>query len=371
MFENVELALKEGDMKKAISICMEKLKGIETGSDDSSAAKDKVQVLFKLADLHDLQDKWFDSLMYLDQARTLASKKNLRGDMAEALVRTGELLIKSGKWDKALGKFKEAEKNVSGFENKLYLGRAIVGKSYVFWRTGQSYEAIEHGKKALEIGMLQGDYGLVGKAASVISSVRFELGEFDMALITSTQSVDAYMRVGNKTELARVLNNQGEIYKVMNDYEKAIKVFEDGLNVLKGMENNRAKGYFYNNLAECNLRLGKNKLARDFIGKADEVLAGSEDKYAAAYLLMVKGMIEDAKGNGEKGRGLLEKAANRMENIGIPYDTGLIKLEHARSFHNSGMMEKAKEKAEEALKAFEEAGSVVMKKSTIDFIDKL
>jgi tetratricopeptide (TPR) repeat protein len=209
----------------------------------------------------------------------------------------------------------------------------------------------------LDIGETTRDDFLIGKAANLIANGWYHLGKFDLALEANTKTIEANRRADNKTNLAMVLNNRGEIYKSQGEYEKALGCYNEGLGSVGKKAAIHELAYFYPNIAECHARLGQIALAKKAIEKAEKTMKDSEDKYAVAYLWMIKGIVEYQDGNHDAALDWLGKAEKRMVSLKVPYDAGIITLEHAITLINCGDKYPGLMKLEKALAYFKEADS--------------
>lgn len=360
LYENAESSLKDHDYEGARLLCTEAIDIIAGQGPERALLKQKLKFLFLLSDVFNQQGKWFDSIMFLEQAINLASEMHDRRAEAIALIKIGDIFAKKSNWDKAMAKYEGAERIVRNFENKTLLGQALTGKGIVSWRTGNNSEAIHYGKTAMQIGEEGDDNELAGKAASLISSAYYDLADAQRSIDFNILALEHYRKTDKEMEVVRVLNNLGETYKIEGDYEKAIETFNEGLEILKTRNNPREEGYYRANLAECNLGLDKLKEADVQIGKAEELLKGLEDKYGIAFYTGVQASIEDAKGNNEKAWKLFARSEELLNEQGIPFDTGQVRLKYARSLRAAGKDDEARVKYTRAINAFQEAGTKSM-----------
>jgi tetratricopeptide (TPR) repeat protein len=207
------------------------------------------------------------------------------------------------------------------------------------------------------------DDELIGKAMSLISNVRFDRGEYEASLTSNAEALAAFEKTKDDLEIARLLNNSGETYKVMGDYKRAVEYFDNCVKVGERSSNKRILGYANTNLAEANIRLGDAAKAKKYAAKAETALQGMEDKYALANLSMVWGLIHSVAGKGAESDESFTKARDMMSELGIPYDTGVILLEHGRALAKRGDAAGAKEKLKAAVSLFGEAGAAGMQET--------
>ena len=348
--------MDENDYDKAREICIIALKDSDETTLEREAIKDRLVLLVTLSDICKHQDRMFDNINYLRQLTRDARSIKDTEMVVNGLIRIGFVFNKMGKRDRAMDKFNEAEEIAKDFENKVQYGYVLAGKSNIYWRSGENKKAIELAKKALEIGLENDEFTLTAGAANVMSAGWFEMGDFEEALKVTMLSVETYRNSQNKSDLARALNNQGEVYKRMKNYDKAIESYQEGISVIDNRIVKRF-GYLYTNMAECQTRKGDLEDAEASLEKAQDFLQNSEDKYAIACMWYVKGMLDNAQDKTPGGQEWLLKAEKRMEDLGVPYDLGVIRLELVRHYMNLEDASLASEMASKAIEALEKAGA--------------
>jgi len=340
--------------KDAIAIVDKEMSG-------PTAARMRADILLLMADAKDISGAWIDAILYLDGVSQISLGLGDHKLAVESLIRAGYTMSKKGKWADAKKKFDKAESISSKHGNHRLLGRALVGQGIVLWRLGNYLEAIHHGERAADMGKKARDDELIGRAASLISNVRFDRGEYEASLAANRDALASFEKVKDDLEIARLFNNSGETYKVMGDYKRAIELFDNCVKVAERSGNKRTLGYAMTNLAESTARLGDTAKAVKYAAKADEAFQGMEDKYALANLAMVWGLIHSVSGKHEEADESFVKAQTMMTELGIPYDTGVINLEHGRVQAKRGDSAGAKMSLKAAIHSFAEAGAAGMR----------
>ncbi len=364
-----ETAFENAEYDEVKQLCLEGIKQLEKSSDGDSV-KATIKFLNILSDADSAQGRLFDSMIRLNRIITLAEELRDPYLKAEAIIKIGDKLAKSGKWKEARAKFEEVEKIVEKFENTSLLGYTLVGLGEIEFRTGKNMDAITTGQKVVEIGEKVDNQHLIGRASNIIANGWYGMGKFEESLEANSKTIEAYRNNNEDSNLAMALNNRGEIYKTMGDYDKALENYKEGLGTLGKKVANRELSYFYPNIAECHIRLNQGPEAKEIIEKAEKVMKGSEDKYAVACLWMVKGMSENLDEHEDEALNWLSKAEKRMASLNAQFDTGIIALEHALTLIKYGHEYDGKMKLESALAYFEESNSKHMIEKTKSLIEK-
>jgi len=358
LIKQAETAFENAEYEETRALCLDGINKVEK-SKDTKSIKATIKFLNILSDCDLVQGKFFNSSLSLERIIKLAEEHKYPVAKAEAMINMGTQLSKSGKWEKANVKFEEAKKIVEKFENPYLLGLTLGGLGEIYFRTGKVKDAIAAGQKMIEIGEKIDNQILIGQATNIIMISWHGIGKLDLALEFNLKTIDAYRKAGDNSKLGLAFNNRGEIYKALEEYEKALDSYKEGLDA---DENNIAinAAYVYPNMAECYVRLGQISEAKEAFEKAESQMKNSEDKYAVAYLWMVKGMIESLEGNEDEAIDWLFKAEKRMKSLNVPFDAGMIILEHSHVLTKYGHKFEGLMKMKEALTYFEQAKSELM-----------
>lgn len=355
--ERARQATSDKNYSEAFAIAKAALKEIETKTMDSQDLRTRLDILEILA----LSSKWMghhvNSVMYYGHLVKGAEKINDQELKARTLTELAFVYMRMGKREKAMENLEDAEKLVRNFHNPEIYIKILSGKAIIHWRSGRNPEAIEIAEKSLEMADKYEEWQLAGNSASVLSAAYNELVNYDKALEYCDRAIGYYGKEGLDISIAQMYNNQGEYLKRMKEFERAIESYEKGLSML-AEQNTREAGYMLTNLAECQARVGLEKEAGDTLEKAEKVLKGSEDKYAVACLWFVKGLFEELQGNIDRAQDIFRKAEKRMSDLDIPYDTGIIQFELAKSYQNDGNVAAAEQMMYKAQESFKKSGSL-------------
>lgn len=353
-----DLTIAKGDYERSLSLLRDAL-----GLAEKTAPGDlklRLDIMMKLADVNHITGQWVDALMYLDNVLHTASEKNLVGIMGEALITSGTILSKKGKWDIAQRKFDQAIAHLGTRYRHPMMARAMIGTGIIFWRRGMGDEAIRNARKAFAIGDETENDEIMGAAQALVANAAFDMGNFQLSLDSNDKALNHYRRARNILEVTRVLNNTGETYKIMENYSKAIEYFNEGLKLTSGKGVRRNMGYLLTNLAECHIREGRRLEARTFATMAEDNIAGIQDEYLHSMLKFVWGLIYEFENDLGRASENFMSAILKMLSLGIPFDTGVMELAYSECLMKQGKTEEARMHLTDAIGAFRKADSKIM-----------
>ncbi len=364
-----DLAIARGDYERSLIILKDALNISEKTA--PSDLKQRLDILMKMAEVNHITGQWVDALMHLDNILRTASEKNLVGVMGEALITSGTILSKKGKWDIAKKKFDQAIEHLGQRYQHPLMARALIGNGIIFWRKGMGDEAIQLAKKAFAIAEEAENDDIMGSAQSLIASAAFDMGNFALSLTSNEKALQCYRKSGNIIEATRVLNNTGETHKVMENYSKAIDCFNEGLRLTTGKGVRRNMSYLLTNLAECHVREGRGLEAKTFATMAETNASGIQDEYLQAMLKYTWGLTYENDGDFGKANENYMAALLKMFSLGIPFDTGLMELAYGQCLLKQGKKDEAIIHLKDAVNSFKTAGSKPMEQRAEAILGKI
>jgi tetratricopeptide (TPR) repeat protein len=364
-----DLTIAKGDYERSLLILKDALNMSEKTA--PSDVKQRLDILMKMAEVNHITGQWVDALMHLDNVLRTASEKNLVGVMGEALITSGTILSKNGKWDIAKKKFDQAIEHLGHRYQHPLMARAMIGKGIIFWRKGMGDEAIQLAKKAFAVAEEAENNDIMGSAQSLIASAAFDMGNFPLSLTSNEEALRHYRNSGNVIEATRILNNTGETHKVMGNYSKAIECFNEGLKLTTGKGVRRNMAYLLINLAECHVREGRRLEARTFATMAENNASGIQDEYLQAMLKYAWGLIFGSEEEFGKANENYMAALLKIFSLGIPFDTGLMELAYGQCLLKQGKKDEAIIHLRDAASSFRTAGSGPMEKRAETILGKI
>ena len=184
-----EAAFENAEYDEAKNICLKGIDKLEK-SNDAASVKATIKFLNILSDCDNINGKWFNSTLSLERVIKLAEEHKYPAIKAEAMIRVGTQLTKSGQWDKAREKFEIVKQMVVKFENPYLLGLTLSGIGEIHFRTGKAEDAIAAGQKVVDIGEKIDNQQLIGKATNIIMVSWYGIGEFEKALEANSRTIE-------------------------------------------------------------------------------------------------------------------------------------------------------------------------------------
>lgn len=161
---------------------------------------------------------------------------------------------------------------------------------------GHYWEAAEQLEQALEIIRDQGDPEMrqwEGRLLNTLGMVNRRMGRLDKASEHYQQARAAYQEaeVGDRNQLASILNNIGYIQSLQGKYESALRYCEHALRIRQQLDVNQAVGASYATLGEVHRNWGHYVTAIDYYNEALRIFEPQEDRTWLARLYSYRGAV--------------------------------------------------------------------------------
>ncbi|MBK7056162.1 MAG: tetratricopeptide repeat protein [Leptospiraceae bacterium] len=205
----------------------------------------KINPLFNLllGDINRIKCNWDQALFFYEKTKAINSNKELA---LEALLQIADIFRKKGDYSKALVRFNECleiaiKSKLQKYEAWAYDGIGVIKEFY-----GETNNALELFQKALKISKDLGEKEDIADLLNNIGNIYSE-NKKDQALEYFKASLKINEETGNKFGIARCYNNIGALYS-KDDKEKALKYYYDSLKISEEIGDKEGNAYSYNNI---------------------------------------------------------------------------------------------------------------------------
>ena len=273
----------------------------------------KIVILFNLRHVYQRVDLNI-ALDYALKAEKLAQEAGLEVSLAEAVLRTGTVLLNMSRFEEADAALAKAQTEF----RRLGLGgrEAIV--------------IIEQARLAQQQSDIQKAFELYLKA---------------LPLVKSAQDLNAE---------ARIYNYLGALYKIQKNIEKAIEQYTIALEIVRELNFKPGISACLSNLGTCNLELDQFDKALPYLKEALQLKNEIGDKLGASRAHISIGVVYNNTGKIEQATTHLQSALGLALEVDNPIEIASAKSGLAKNYLLRGNYNRAIEMATELLKTTEE-----------------
>ena len=333
------------------------------------------------------------AIEYYDQALPLMRATNERDGEANTLNFLGAAYLRLGEKRKALDYLEQAMK-IFGEVHDLYRVSTTANNMGVTYDDlGEYHLALERYQQALALRReLEWPIG-EALVLSNIGLVHLNLGEYQKALDALRMALEINRSLDNRWNSAINLNNMAKVYASLGDRTRALQYFEEATEILRGVKDQWGLAHTLNYLGDIHAETGDYQKSLTFENEALSFARAAGDPDTEAAALNSIGSSYAKLGEREKAREQFERAvaihrsagnvrllAGTLRNLGAlyrstrEYDRAMQYLNEAfdisRAIHDRngeaaalaeiarvesdrGNLSNARERAQEALAAFE------------------
>ena len=333
------------------------------------------------------------AIEYYDQALPLMRATNERDGEANTLNFLGAAYLRLGEKRKALDYLEQAMKIFGEVQDLYRVSTTANNMGVTYDDLGEYHLALERYRQALALRReLEWPIG-EALVLSNIGLVHLNLGEYQKALDALRMALEINRSLDNRWNSAINLNNMAKVYASLGDRTRALQYFEEATEILRGVKDQWGLAHTLNYLGDIHAETGDYQKSLTFENEALSFARAAGDPDTEAAALNSIGSSYAKLGEREKAREQFERAvaihrsagnvrllAGTLRNLGAlyrstrEYDRAMQYLNEAfdisRAIHDRngeaaalaeiarvesdrGNLSNARERAEEALAAFE------------------
>lgn len=181
---------------------------------------------------------------------------------------------------------------------------------------GQYSQAQLHFDEARDLANELQDMRLVGECISHLGLIARKRGEYERAGQCFREALEIGKKAGNWISVEINYGHLGSLVFQAGDFNLAEKIFRECLGVAEKNKNGLGVRINLGRLAEVLIKLGKYSEAENLLDKAERLNKDVGDEVGIAWNLKRQGQLAQAKGDIERGNGLVLQGIQKLREIG-------------------------------------------------------
>lgn len=310
---------QSGDSEKTILELKRKL--IHAKSDTN-----KCFILNELVELTD-DDEW---PKYNQELKAFVLSSLERKDLSKKEFQTykkylGEAVNNEAYWEmytgntnKALRKYKEAEKIHAEIDNKPGLAVTLNNIGAVYENRGDVIQALEYYLKSLQIKEKIGNKQGVATSLNNIGLIYNNLGDSKNALSYFKRSLSLEKEIKNTQGIAMSEHNIALLYLKENKQDVALKTFRSALGYFEKLNDKQGVGYCLHNIGDIYLTQHKIDTAISYVERSLQIRRKISDRKGIAMSLQTLSRAYFRKGNLVRSKHDAEESLTIAQTLGFP-----------------------------------------------------
>ncbi|NHJ05048.1 MAG: tetratricopeptide repeat protein [Candidatus Heimdallarchaeota archaeon] len=230
-------------------------------------------------------------------------------------LRKGDFYSYRGEWAEALDNYKKGLEISEKYNSKIDIANGFFKLSRIYKIKGEREESLKECTKALkiyeEIGYIKG----IAKCLMFLS-IFHTLDDLKLSLEYLEKGYPHYQKIGNKIDIARILNNFGVIYEYQGNLNKALEHYSLALKNAEELNNKQLVAAFNHNIAGIYNKMGELDLALKKMKSSLKIFqeSGNVQNITAAFNYI--GKIYHQKGNLEQAITHFQSAIQLRDSVG-------------------------------------------------------
>jgi len=292
---------------------IDSLKGVlKTQSDDGN----KVNILNKLSNEHELLANYDSALLYARNAQTLAEKIEFKKGVGDALGNIGVIYYRRSNYQKSLEYQFKAFTIYQDIGSKQGIANALGNIGLTYYTLGNYSQALECYFKVLSIAREIEDKDVIANISSNIGIIYGEQGNYAKALKYLFKSLVVYEGEGDKVNMAIDLGNVGYSYLAKGDYPKALEYDFKAVAQAQGVGDKAVIANFLGDIGNIYYEMGDYTRALEYDFKAVSIARKIGDIDDMANLYSNTGKVYTKLNNYIRAKKFLDSALNLSQKTG-------------------------------------------------------
>jgi tetratricopeptide (TPR) repeat protein len=189
----------------------------------------RVKLLTSLVDELAFIGNYEEAMKAGKKALVLSTKINWHRGIIYSLIAVGNVYEFSGKTQKAVAKYIEAEKKVKAWGLTNLLGSCYSNLGSLYYQSGDIIKSQQYFQKMLVTELKHGDEDGIARAYNNLGATYQTENEYEKSIHAYNEAIKIYKKQKNTRNLADAYNNIGNVYQAMNDFASSIDHFRQAL----------------------------------------------------------------------------------------------------------------------------------------------
>src|SRR3989337_2587373 len=241
----------------------------------------------------------------------------IKDESAVQLIKEGAKLYDKKKYEEALEKFSEAEKQASLPEDKIKIAEILSKGGFALLEKKLFKTALSYYERSLEINRTLASHPGLVTNYSYIGKIYTDLGKYEEGIEFFEEALKIQKELNDKPGIAQNLNNVANLYSYLGNYQESIKLLNQALGLSEEINDSTQTAKTLINLATINLRLRNYQNSIQYLNRALDIAGSEKEENLKAYSLNLTGAIYRQQGDYTKALHYYEDALTINKKLGL------------------------------------------------------
>ncbi|HWP92987.1 MAG TPA: CHAT domain-containing tetratricopeptide repeat protein [Thermodesulfobacteriota bacterium] len=232
------------------------------------------------------------------------------------LVKEGAKLYDNGRYEEALSKLSQAEKQARLPEDKIEIADLLSKAAFALLEKKLFKMALSYYERSLDINRtLDHKPGLINNY-SYIGKTYTDIGKYEEGIRSLEEALKIQKELGDKAGIAHNLNNVANLFSYLGNYQDSIKLLNQALGISEEIKDSTQTAKTLINLGTIHLRLRNYQQSIEYLNRAFEIADDANEENLKAYALNIMGVVYREQDNYEKALGYYQRALRINKKLG-------------------------------------------------------
>lgn len=241
----------------------------------------------------------------------------IKDEKVVQLIKEGAELYDKGKYEEALDRLSQAEKEAMLPEDKIRIADILSKGGYALFEKKLFNTALSYYNRSLEINRtLDNKPGLVDNL-SYIGKIYTDIGKYEEGIEYFQEALKIQEELNDKPGIAHNLNNIANLYSYLGNYKESIKLLNQALGISEEIKDSTQTAKTLINLGTVNFRLRNYQKSIEYLNRAFKIADEAKEENLKAYALNLMGVVYRSQGNYEKALDNYKRALKINKKLGL------------------------------------------------------
>lgn len=272
----------------------------------------------------------------------------VRDENVVRLVKEGARLYDKGKYQEALEKLSQAERQARLPEDKIEVANILFKGGFALSKKKRFTSALSYYERSLGIYRASDDKPALAKNYNYIGKVYSDIGKYEEGIKYFEESLKVQRELNDKSGVAHELNNIANLYSYLGSYQESIRLLNHALGICEEIKDSTQTAKTLINLGTIYFRLRNYEKSIEYLNRAFKIADDAKNENLKAYALNIIGVVYREQGNYERALDNYKSALKINKKLGLD-------AEIATNLSIIGELYKELGRYDDALRYFEES----------------
>jgi tetratricopeptide (TPR) repeat protein len=203
-----------------------------------------------------IQVRYGEAADYYEKLYQVAEEQGDSEAMVQGLYQLSSVNNTRGDYQAALEAGRKTERAARAAKTRDLLAASLFEQGWALLYLGHLEEAKAMGEQALSFSKLIESKYETAQSLKLLAAVQNSMGHHQQSIDSKQQALAIYRELGQKNQVAVMLNNIGDSCRLRYDYASAMSLYQEALSIAQEIGDLDHQIWYMTNLAATQVRLG-------------------------------------------------------------------------------------------------------------------